>query len=271
LKSNLNIINLRLWEEIMSNFRFYVFLIVLGFSLISIPIAFSNTILYQIGIPREMIIPFIFGVILAPILTSVLVIYLITTGYLNLKEVIYTKPLEKFREKSIKRDDDAKSDAGGFIVGSMVICLSLFILLGFTSIMNVISNLPFVQMIPIPTEIEENIKDRSYGALVLHTIIISYIGPLMMFFMRYFHYALSIEKERFPGSRVVMGILFSAASVSLLFMIYQFSSDYFQIPQLETRIDSNLFGLMTIAGLSFSAVTWACDRLVFFKKSIHKQ
>ena len=242
-----------------------IFFIFLLFSIISIPIALSSTFLSQMGLPSQINIVFIIGLFFSPVLVSTLLAYLITARYAKVKKKFYTKPLEILREKGIRRNEDVELDFRGFMIGSMVICVSLFVILGFTSILKVINELPWLEIIPIPKEIEETVLDSSYTALILQTFVISYIGPLMMFLMRHFHHVLSIEKERFPGSRVVMGIMFSAIGVFSLAKIYEFGSGYFPVPQFETKIDETLIIIMIIASLSFSAAVWTCDRLIFSK------
>ncbi|GEM_PF-5553571 len=250
----------------MNDLRFFIVLILLAFSIISIPISLSNTLFDQFGIPLEFGIVFIIGLFLSPIFGSLAIGYLIISDYSILKKKLYTEILEILREKSIKRDKKVGSDAAGFITTSMVICLALFVIFGFTSIMSVISDLPVVQMIPIPSEIEERITDESKTTFFFHTLIVSYTGPIMMFLMRHFHDTTSIGEERYPGSRIIMAIIYSAAAVASIIMIYNFISVHHQIPQLETKIDGASFGLMTIASLCFSIITWACDRLIFAKK-----
>lgn len=253
-------------RDFMNNLRFFILLILLAFSIISIPMSLSNTFFNQLGIPLEFAIVFIIGLFLSPIFLSLAIGYLIISEYPFLKKKLYTEMLEILREKSIKRDKKASSDAVGFITTSMVISFALFVIFGFTSIMNVISNLPVVQMMPIPSEIEKRITDESEITLFLHTLIVSYTGSIMMFVMRQYHDTTLIGAKRYPGSRIIMAIIYSAAVVASVVMIYNFISNYYQTPQMEPKIDGTLFNLMTISSLCFSAVAWACDRLIFAKK-----
>lgn len=218
-------------------------------------------------LPSSLQIAFIIAFLFCIVFMVISVVFAIALAYNGIKRIFFEKPLDKIQQKIIKREPDVFLDGIIFVGASVAFALALYLLLNMTSILEVLNTMPGIQMLGLSESIKEKIAEAgSSGNQVLVAIIVSYIGPIMVFFMRWFHNTLSKPgKERFLGSKPFLGLFYSIVVVFGINLILNFISKPLEFEMYEIEINQNNFIITTFFSLGFATIAWFSDRLIFSK------